>query len=297
MSSTVTQGKSKKSYSPEVQISQAQRVQKINKELLSGGYFPGLANLPDINYITMAIWWLESSGRLLYNGQSRQSAPIYTGAIAKDYSSSVNYQNFIKQPGLTPTQKVNAEDGFCFHGLTAAGGAYFIKDTKLNKGLSAYKPLMNRLAGEGSPVEVDLGTSMTTLFSSNTDAAIKASLAQGLIILNWKFLNALQAVFPTDQYKALIYSIGAYLGFGIDKNGVTGTSRIAQIATGNNPNLKVLARAGIVAQNQDLIYATGQSVVTAKITKLNVSPTTTSSTSPARVATTNVPASTSNPEC
>lgn len=307
MGSSVANSKGPRARYSEATIHNVQVIQAANRSLLFGGMFPALASLPNINYLTMANWMLESSLHLLVNPKNTS---IWTarktfyeaGGLARLFNASPNVQAMRASPSTTPAQKDAIYDGYYFFGLTCASGSYFIKDTKANQNLAAYKPLMAGLAAKGFPVEVPLGTSMDTLFSGNNVNAITSSLAQGLIILNDAYLHQGLNKFPSDKSKAILWALGAYLGPKRDSNNQTGLDRIAAIAeqTGVGVNLNILAQAGIYPNDSTSLYNLGVQVASLQQPSSHMIASTGTSSSKIRVASTTTPVPTggnTNPNC
>lgn len=266
--STVTTAKRSNQKATTVEKGSAtiQLIQEVNRELLTPSYFPGLVRITNIQYVTMAIWALESSMRLLHGGgSSRHSSSSQYQPFGISYLKSTNVRSMLERSDITPQQRENIKDGYYAHGLTGAMGSYFIKGTVHNKEMSNHRAFMNKMAAEGCPLEIELGESMTSLFSKGQKDknAIRTSLAQGLVILNDKVIRYARE-YPSDHHKALLMAVGAYVGWGKDSNGYSGYDRVLSIRNSDDPRLKVLKDNGIYPEDKVLLTTLGEAVYNAR---------------------------------
>lgn len=236
----------------------------VQKEL-SSPRFPALKNIPNIHYVVMAVFASEVNDlRLLRTIGGRLTSRHYTPTNAKDssfirkgYTSSINYRTLSSKPGLDPTIKYNLDDGRNAHGITAAMGCYFIKDTNANKELKqlGYGGVINAYANMGIPLEINLGESMTSLFTtSDAEKNLIASIAQGLIILNKHYIAAPKKTDGTSlsSFERLLVAVGTYVGTGRDASGYTGSQRIIDVKNLANTKISILANNNI--QPMDKTY-------------------------------------------
>ena len=249
--STAKNSRSVKSNKLEVPKANVQLISSIVKRVLNGGLFTRLRDIPNIHYVVRAVFTMEVNDlQLTRRIGGRQTSRHYTSAetskiVTVDYKGSRNYRAFNKRQDITPEQRYNLEDGYYAHGISAVMGGYFIRGTESNSQIRAYRPVIDYYAGKGIPLEVNLGESLTTLYTtSNLENNLEASIVQGLIILTDKVRAASEKI-PDDPFKALMLAVGYYVGKGKDANGYTGLDRIIDVSNRENTKLNILAVNGV----------------------------------------------------
>lgn len=248
---TTSQGTKAKVVVPSKQVLEIQTLADLTMNLIDL-YFPLLKKAPDIRYVAMAIWGLESGWRVWPNGKNSRhysaTKPENSSLMGKGYYYSPVIQNLVlSNPSAQVKEAI--QDAFYPHGLTACMGCYHVAGTPNN--LTDFRPHAKVVSDLG--LEVGPGESITALFP-NTLEGKQRSIASGLIILNNKFKAGL-AKYPNSE-AAIKYAVGAYVGKAgaKDVNGYTPEMRTDQVYATRSNRLDLLAQAGIVRSGESGTY-------------------------------------------
>jgi hypothetical protein len=251
----------------------------------------GLINLPDLEKRLSAIFVLESQlscfpvkgstnsrhktivcgSSAISNGNISNKVSSWTSGTSffTNYWNSNVVQNYLACCGGVQDEAV--KDGLYAHGVSACMGAYHVKFTPAwNElfGQTKYRSIVNNYG-----LEVQIGTSVTSIYPKNDKYNREKSIAAGMIIFDSKFsayvnkpatLGILTKLSPVagvvmpktgDKISPEVASLlagGAYLGFGADANNVTGIERM-------------IAIQGLLSKNE-LFAASGSTLSTTDMT-------------------------------
>ena len=153
-------------------------------------HFKYLNTAPDILYIAMAIWGMESGWNIWHkkrNGDydSAHLSPVdpaRSTLIGKGYYNSDPILSFRNRANYSPQEAKNVAEGFVAHGLSACMGCYHVAGTPNSK--EAFGPYKSIVESYG--LTVAPGQSITALFPDN-ELGMTRSILSGLIILEGKY--------------------------------------------------------------------------------------------------------------
>jgi len=180
-------------------------------------YFPLLKTAPDILYVAMAIWGMESGWKLLHRKSSgvidsshlSPVDPRRSTLVGKGYNNSNPIQNILNSTDYVA--KTNVIQGYVAHGLSACMGCYHVKGTP--NYITDFAP--NQAIVDALGLAVDPGQSITALFAANDELAMTRSVVAGLIILQNKYkiyLNSKNLATYHNPAQAIFSAVGAYVG-------------------------------------------------------------------------------------
>lgn len=232
--------------------SRIQRYKEITEDLLKQ-YFKSLYAAPDIVYVALAIFGLESGWNLWhkksfshgadtvlsgYDSSHKSPVPVETSSLIRAYWYSPVIQNLVKTKGFDVNIMTALHQGRVAHGLSACMGCYHVRGTKTNESFKPYSKVVGDLG-----LEVNPGESITALFPQN-ETGERRSIAAGLIILDEKYKIA------KKQFKSESDAIRAAVGYYVGKagakdiNGYSAEDRIKGVYTRSNVQT-VLASIGV----------------------------------------------------
>lgn len=272
MASTAAQAgasPTKKPSKPSPNFDKLQKIRDITASLLNG-HFGMLMNAPDILYVSMAIWGMESGWNLWHNKggvkDSRHFSPVdpnRSTLIGKGYYNSDPILSFRSRIDYSAQEAKNIAEGFVAHGLSACMGCYHVRGTPNFK--SDFKPYSDLVEGYG--LAVNPGESITNIFPDN-DLGMQRSILAGLIILENKFKIGMR-VHKNNPAKAIEAAVGYYVGKAgaRDVNGYSPEMRQRDVMYSPSDKLSALAQIGVVRTGQAGISVSDYSQVQlAKIT-------------------------------
>lgn len=259
---------------PSPNYDKLQKIRDITASLLKE-HFKQLINAPDILYISMAIWGMESGWNLWHSKggvkDSRHLSPVdpaRSTLIGKGYYNSDPILSFRSRSNITAQEKINIAEGFVAHGLSACMGCYHVRGTpNFNSDFKRYRDIV-----EGYGLAVNPGESITAIFPDNETGMTRSILA-GLIILENKFRIGM-ANNRNNPSKAIEAAVGYYVGKAgaRDVNGYSPEMRQRDVMYKPSDKLAALAQIGVVRTGQVGIQVSDYSQV--QLAKITPSPNT-----------------------
>ena len=288
-----------------------QRFMAITKEMLQQ-YFPRLSKIPDILYVCMSIWGLESSFKLWhmkttlkgdnaylngYDSCHLSPADSSKGMIGK-YWRSAEVQNLLRTRGDDINIVTALHQGRVAQGLSAVMGCYYIRNNPFNDEIQKYKSLLADL-----DMQVDPGQKVTDLFPNN-EVGERRSIGSGIMILDLHYGYARGGV-KTDS-EGLTSAVSRYVGKAgaKDINGYSPEDRVRDVY-GKPTTLSSrlarelgLTRSGYVPANPPGTSTEDTKVAKAtQDSKANATKPTTSENKQTHVASTSTPMKIAPPGC
>lgn len=256
MASTAAQaGKAStnKQSKPSSNLDKLQKIRDITATAIKD-HFKYLNTAPDILYIAMAIWGMESGWNLLHKKRdgSYDSAhlspvdPNRSTLIGKGYYNADPILSFRNRAGLSAQEAKNIAEGFVAHGLSACMGCYHVIGTpNYNQAFAPYKSIVDQYGLGVSP-----GQSITALFPDN-DLGMTRSIVSGLIILQDKYRIGMKK-FNNNPSQAIEAAVGYYVGKAgsRDINGYSPEDRQRDVMYSPSGKLSVLAQIGVTRTGQ-----------------------------------------------
>lgn len=258
MSTVSNAATTKKVAKPARDYSEIAEIRDITKEELS--HYPVLAAAQDSLYWLMATFGAESQWKLLHGKGNNISSrhltmvnPDKSSLIGRGYQYSAAIQSKYNDPLVTPQIRVNIQDGWYAHGITACMGCYHVKGTPNNVGeFRRHAEAVARISFWG--LEVEPGQSITqTLFPANTKLARQKSIASGVIIFHSKYRTGL-SIHRGNSALAMNFALGAYLGKqgARDANGTSPDDRRADLYSSQG-RVNILQAIGLVRSGETTI--------------------------------------------
>ncbi len=233
-------------------LDELKRIRDLTQNALDQ-YFSLLKTAPDILYVAMAIWGLESGWKLWHNHggvlDSRHLSPVdpnRSTLIGTGYRFADPIKSFMARPNLTSVEADNVAQGFVAHGLSACMGCYHVRGTpNYNTDFKPYESIVNSLG-----IAVNPGESITALFPDN-DIGKTRSIVAGLIILQNKYKIGLRK-FDKNVSKAIEAAVGWYVGTAgaRDVNGYSPVDRQKEVLYTPSSKLLALSQIGVLKTGQ-----------------------------------------------
>lgn len=237
---------------PAGNLDELQQITQLTKDAIDQ-HFTLLKTAPDILYIAMAIWGMESGWKIWHKKgsgimDSSHLSPVNpdkSTLIGPGYYKSDPIKSFVNRPNITPQEKINVQQGFVAHGLSACMGCYHVIGTpNYNSDFLPYKSLVQSMG-----LAVNPGESITALFPNNELGKMR-SIVAGLIILQNKYkihINSKKSLGYQNPAKAIEMAVGSYVGKAgsRDINGYSPEDRQKDVLYTPSGKLGVLAQIGL----------------------------------------------------